>query len=88
MIWEWILRIALWTVAGYLGSKLMKDGSPNGLLGNVILGFAGGLAGNFAFRLIGLGAKGALGEILVSVVGSCLVIWIVRRFNLGRWFDK
>ena len=45
MIWEWILRIALWTVAGYLGSKLMKDGSPNGLLGNVILGFVGGRAG-------------------------------------------
>ena len=88
MLFQWIIRIALWTLAGYLGSRIMKDGTPNGWLGNVILGWIGGLIGNFAFRLIGLGSRGIAGEILVSVVGSCLVIWLVRKFNLGRWFDK
>ena len=87
MVWEWILKIALWALAGYLGSKLMKDGKPNGWLGNVVLGLVGGLIGNLLFRLIGLGATGIIGEILISVVGSCLVIWIVRKYNLGRWFD-
>jgi uncharacterized membrane protein YeaQ/YmgE (transglycosylase-associated protein family) len=65
----------------------MKDSTPNGWLGNVILGWIGGLIGNFAFRLIGFGSNGVIAEIIVSVVGACLVIWIVRRFNLGRWFD-
>ena len=51
MFWQWIIRIVLWTLAGYLGSRIMKDSTPNGWLGNV------------------------------------MVIWIVRRFNLGRWFD-
>ena len=88
MLWQWIVRIALWTLAGYLGSRIMKDGTPNGWLGNVILGWIGGLIGNFAFRLIGLGSRGIIGEILVSVFGSCLVIWLVRKFNLGRWFDR
>ena len=88
MLWQWIIRIALWTLAGYLGSRIMKDGTPNGWLGNIVLGWIGGLIGNFAFRLIGLGSRGIVGEILVSVVGACLVIWLVRKFNLGRWFDK
>ncbi|MBQ6562452.1 MAG: GlsB/YeaQ/YmgE family stress response membrane protein [Clostridia bacterium] len=87
MFWQWIIRIVLWTLAGYLGSRIMKDSTPNGWLGNVILGWIGGLIGNFAFRLIGFGSNGVIAEIIVSVVGACLVIWIVRRFNLGRWFD-
>lgn len=88
MLFQWIIRIALWTLAGYLGSQFMKDGSPNGFLGNAILGWIGGLIGNFAFRLIGFGARGIIGEIIVSAVGACLVIWLVRKFDLGRWFDK
>ena len=85
---SWIIRIALWTLAGYLGSRLMKDGKPNGWIVNVILGWVGGIIGSFAFRLIGLGPKNMIGEILVSVAGACLVIWLVRRFGLGHWFDK
>ena len=84
MLWTWILRIALWTLAGYLGSRIMKDGTPNGWLGNVLLGWVGGLIGNFAFRLVGLGANGLIGEIIVSVVGACLAIWIVRKITQNR----
>ena len=84
MLWQWILRIALWTLAGYLGSRIMKDGTPNGWLGNVLLGWVGGLIGNFAFRLVGLGANGLIGEIIVSVAGACLAIWIVRKITQNR----
>lgn len=89
MLWSWIVRIALWTLAGYLGSRLMKDGTPNGWLGNVILGWIGGALGSFLFGLIGIrSTEGMIGQILVSTAGACLVIWLVRKFNLGRWFDK
>ena len=81
MLWSWIVKIALWTLVGYLGSKVMSDGTPNGWLGNIILGWIGGLVGHFAFSLIDF-------DVDVSVVGACLVIWLVRKFNLGRWFDK
>ena len=43
MIWSWIVKIALWALAGYLASKLMKDGKPQGWLGNIILGLVAGL---------------------------------------------
>ena len=88
MLWTWIVKIVLWTLAGYLGSRIMKDGTPNGWLGNVILGWVGGLIGHFLCGLIGLGSSGWIAEVLVSVAGACLVIWVVRKFNLGRWFDK
>lgn len=85
---NWLIKIVLWTAAGYLGSRIMKDGTPNGFLGNMILGWIGGLIGNGIFNLIGVGHENRVLEILASVVGACLVIWIVRKFNLGRWFDK
>lgn len=87
-MWGWIVQIALWTLAGYLGSRIMQDGTPNGWLGNIILGWIGGLVGHFAFGLLGLKSWGTVGEIVVSVIGACLVIWLVRKLNLGRWFDK
>ena len=80
-MWTWIIKIALWALAGYLASKLMKDGKPEGWLGNILLGLVGGVVGSLLFSLIGLGSRGLIGDILVSTVGACAVIWIVRKVN-------
>ena len=79
MLWSWIVKIALWALAGFLGSKLMK-GKPDGLLSNILLGLVGGVVGSLLFSLIGLGAKGIIGEIIVSVVGACAVLFLVKKF--------
>ena len=81
MVWHWIIKIALWALAGYLASKLMKDGKPDGWLGNILLGLIGGVAGSLLFSLIGLGSRGIIGDILVSTVGACAVIWLFRKFS-------
>ena len=39
----------------------------------------GGFVGSILFGLIGLSATGIVGEILVSVVGACVCIWIGRK---------
>ena len=80
MLWHWIVKIVLWALAGFLASRLMKNGKPQGWLGNVILGLAGGFVGSLLFSLIGLGSRGFIGEVLVSTVGACVVIWLVRKF--------
>ena len=87
MIWSWIVKIALWALAGYLGSRIMK-GQPDSALSNILLGLVGGLVGSLLFGLIGLGSRGIIGDIIVSTVGACLVIWLVRKFDLGRFFRK
>ena len=80
MFWYWVIKIILWALAGFLASRLMKGGKPQGWLGNVILGLVGGFVGSMLFRLIGLGSRGFIGDVLVSTVGACVVIWLVRKF--------
>ena len=43
MFW-WIVRIALWALAGFIASRLMK--SEMSLLWNIILGLVGGAVGS------------------------------------------
>ena len=60
--------------AGWIAGKIMKkEGS---MLRNIILGFAGSFVGSIVFRFIGLRSSGLIGEILVSVVGACIVIFV------------
>ena len=87
MLIYWIIKVALWALAGMIACKIMK-GEPNGLLGNIILGIVGGHVGNFLFSLLRLGTSGIIWEIIVSVIGACVVIWLFRKFNLGRFFKQ
>lgn len=79
MIFSWIIKIALWALAGFLASKLMK-GKPDGLLSNILLGLVGGIVGSFLFSLIGLDSINGIGNIIVSVVGACAVLFCVKKF--------
>ncbi|MBQ7954766.1 MAG: GlsB/YeaQ/YmgE family stress response membrane protein [Lachnospiraceae bacterium] len=49
-----------------------------GLLFNIILGLLGGFVGGFLFGLLNIPLPGYLGDILSGVVGSCLLIFVVR----------
>ena len=79
MVWHWIVKILLWTLAGYFAGKLMKDENPKGWILNIILGLVGGFIGSLLFGLIALGSNGFLGELIVSTLGACIVIWLVRK---------
>ena len=79
MLWSWIVKIALWALAGFLAGKIMS-GKPDNLLTNILLGLVGGLVGSLLFGLIGLGARGIVGDILVSTVGACAVLFLVKKF--------
>ena len=54
-------------------------GGNHGLLTNIILGIIGALLGNWLFRaLFDATAGGAIGQVLVAVVGACILIWLGR----------
>ena len=78
MIFAWIIKIALWALAGFLASKIMK-GKPDSMLSNILLGMVGGLVGSLLFGLIGLQSHG-IGNIIVSTAGACLVLFLVKKF--------
>ena len=71
-----LVALLIGAVSGWLAGIIMK--TNHSLIINIILGLVGGLVGGFLGKLIGVGATGWIGTILISVVGACLLIWIFR----------
>ena len=79
-MWTWIVKIALWALSGVAASKLMNSPKPNGWLVNILLGMIGGAVGSVLCKIIGIDAYHGIWNILVSIGGACIVIWLVRQF--------
>lgn len=76
----------LWTLIcgsfiGWLAGKLMHH--ETSLLRNIIVGIVGSAVGNYLFSLIGFHAYRGFSSFLVSVVGACILLWIVELVS-GR----
>ena len=78
----WILSIIVGALAGWIAEKIMR--TNQGLLMNIILGIVGAVIGNFLLMLIfGATMGGIVGQLIVAVVGACLLIAIYRAVR-GR----
>lgn len=70
-------------LAGWLASKIMGTDHKMGLLANIGVGILGAFVGGFIVSL--LGGSGVTGfnlwSILVSLLGSVVLIWIVRKIR-------
>ena len=85
-MWSFIVALIIGGLSGWLAGKIM--GTSYSVIINIILGLVGGLVGNFLFSLLGLGTSGIIWEIIASAAGACVVIWLVRKFDLGRFLTK
>lgn len=64
-------------LVGWIAGKLMDmEGS---LLRNIVVGVAGSVVGSLVFVLLGFYAYGVFANLLVSIAGACLFIWIGRK---------
>ena len=45
---------------------------------NIVLGIVGAVVGNFLLGLIGIGLGGLVGQLIVAVLGACIVIYLYR----------
>jgi uncharacterized membrane protein YeaQ/YmgE (transglycosylase-associated protein family) len=79
-----LFAIVIGVIAGFLAGKIM-NGSGYGIVMDLVLGLIGGLFGRFMLGLVGIGASGIIGSILVATFGAVVLIWIVRwvRSNHG-----
>lgn len=64
-------------LVGWIAGKLMD--MEGDLLRNIVVGVAGSVVGSLVFGLIGFRAYGVIANLIVSVAGACLFIWIGRK---------
>ena len=78
----WIMAIIIGAIAGWIADRIMK--TDHGLLLNIVLGIVGAVVGNFLLMLIfGATMGGIIGQLIVAVIGACLLIWIYQAIR-GR----
>ncbi|MCA9304509.1 MAG: GlsB/YeaQ/YmgE family stress response membrane protein [Phycisphaerales bacterium] len=67
-------------LSGWIAGMLMK-GRGFGLLGNMVVGILGAVAGGFLFDLVGLTWGGTLGAIGTSVIGAVVLLFTISLFK-------
>lgn len=72
--------IIIGILAGYIASKIQK-GEGSGCLINLFLGVLGGVIGNFLFSLAGFSINSIVGELISSIVGAVLILWVFSRLR-------
>ena len=75
LIWTILIGI----LAGYLAGQLVK-GHGMGIGIDLLVGIVG-LSRRFVFGLLGLGAYGLIGRLVMAVVGAVLLLLIVRALK-------
>ena len=72
----WIMTIILGALAGWIAEKVMKF--ETGLLMNIVLGIAGAVVGNFVLNQLGMSFGGLVGQLIVAIIGACILIYVYR----------
>ncbi len=73
----WIMTIIIGALAGWIAEKIMK--ADHGLLMNIILGIVGAVVLNWILIAVtGSTLGGLFGQLVVAVIGACLLIWVGR----------
>lgn len=76
-----IMSIIIGGIAGWIAEKVMKF--DTGLIMNIVLGIVGAVVGNFLLGLLGVGLGGFIGQLIVAVLGACILIFAYRAIK-GR----
>jgi uncharacterized membrane protein YeaQ/YmgE (transglycosylase-associated protein family) len=71
----WISFLFVGLLAGFIAEKVLKR--DHGLVTNLIVGVIGAYLGGAVFNMLGLGASGLIGAIVVATIGAILllIIW-------------
>jgi uncharacterized membrane protein YeaQ/YmgE (transglycosylase-associated protein family) len=71
--------IILGLIAGAIAKAIHKGEEPGGILGTMVVGILGALAGGFIASALGLGALGSffsIGTWIIAIAGALLLLFI------------
>jgi uncharacterized membrane protein YeaQ/YmgE (transglycosylase-associated protein family) len=68
-------------IAGWLAKMVIPGEAPKGVLGDLVIGVVGAIAGGLIFNYFGHpGATGVnVGSIIVAFIGAVVVLWLARQ---------
>jgi uncharacterized membrane protein YeaQ/YmgE (transglycosylase-associated protein family) len=68
-------------IAGWLAKMVIPGEAPRGMLGDLVTGVVGAVAGGWIFNYFGHpGATGVnIGSIVVAFIGAVVVLWLMRQ---------
>jgi transglycosylase-associated protein len=78
-----IAWIILGGLSGWIASIIMKKNTSMGVIANIVTGIIGAFIGGVVFNFIGAEKVTGLNlhSILVSVIGACILLWIIGKIN-------
>ncbi len=85
-IFAWLVIGGL---AGWVGSMIMKTNARMGVLANIAFGMVGAVLGGYITRTFfsdHLGNNGLVASFGVALLGSCIVIALVKAISGNRGF--
>ncbi len=74
-----LISLIVGALSGWIAGNIMHV--EGGVLKNIILGIFGGVVGGFLLGLVGISGSGILGNIIVSVIGACILIALARAIT-------
>lgn len=72
-----VIFLAIGAISGWLAGILMRGGGF-GLLGDIVVGIVGSVAGGYLFTLAGIHIGGLVGSIVTATVGAMALLFIIR----------
>jgi uncharacterized membrane protein YeaQ/YmgE (transglycosylase-associated protein family) len=82
---HFLIFLLVGLIAGVIAKAVMPGtrDEPSGWILTIVLGIAGAYLGGWIGSLMGIGAGGFIGEILMAAVGAIIIIALLRLFS-GR----
>lgn len=77
-LFSFAICIIIGGISGMIAGNIMD--SQGSAIRNIVLGIIGGVVGSFVLGLVGISGGGIIGGIIVSVFGSCLLIYLGKKF--------
>ena len=78
---SWVSFIIIGILVGWVAGLITK-GSGHGLIGNLIVGVIGAIAGGFMFDLLNIQIGGQFGSFIMAVLGAVVVLYLLKILKI------
>lgn len=79
-----LITIVVGGIVGWLASIVMKTNQQMGIIANVLVGIVGSVLGHWIFGLLRMATFGAIGRLIVSILGAMALIYVLKALKIFK----